>query len=108
MAAAENQAHTAKTVPRLFDIRNIIGTLLAIYGVLLTIAGFVPALLTDHSDPAAASNRSDLYIGTDANWWVGLVVVGVALGFFAWAALRPVRVEETEATGPGSDRPAAG
>jgi H+/Cl- antiporter ClcA len=108
MAAAENQARTVRTVPRLFDIRNIIGTLLGIYGVLLTIAGFVPGLLKDHSDPAAASNRSDLYIGTDANWWVGLVVVGVALAFFAWAALRPVRVEESDAPRADPDAAAAG
>jgi len=108
MASAENQAHTTKTVPRLFDIRNIIATLLAIYGVLLTIAGFAPAVLRDHDDSASAGNRANLYIGTDANWWVGLVVVGVALGFFAWAALRQVRVEEIDASGPDSDRPAAG
>ena len=28
----------------LFDVRNIIGALLGIYGVVLTIAGFVPGL----------------------------------------------------------------
>jgi hypothetical protein len=39
----------------------------------------------------------DLSFGTDANWWVGLALIGVAVVFFAWAWLRPVRVEETPA-----------
>jgi hypothetical protein len=82
-------------MPRLFDIRNIIGALLAIYGVLLTIAGLFPAILSDH-DSSAAGNRADLYVGTDANWWVGLILLAVAAGFFGWALLRPVRVDETD------------
>ena len=80
---------------RLFDIRNIIGALLAIYGALLTIAGFAPGLLGDHDSSAATGNRADLYIGTDANWWVGLVLLAVAAVFFAWAVLRPVEADET-------------
>jgi hypothetical protein len=44
----------------------------------------------------------DLSFGTDANWWVGLTLIGVAAVFFAWAALRPVRVEPTTTT---SDSP---
>ncbi|MBJ7341149.1 hypothetical protein [Mycolicibacterium sp.] len=86
--------HTNKVLAHLFDIRNIIGALLAIYGVVLVIAGIVPAVLRDHSDPAAAANRSDLYIGTDANWWVGLILLGVAAGFFVWALIRPLRADE--------------
>lgn len=85
--------HHHRVLAHLFDIRNIIGALLAIYGVVLTIAGFAPGVLRDHSDPAAAGNRSDLYIGTAANWWVGLVMLAVGLGFFAWALIRPLRVE---------------
>ena len=34
-----------KAVSRVFDIRNIIGALLAVYGALLTIAGFAPGLV---------------------------------------------------------------
>jgi hypothetical protein len=82
-----------KTVSRLFDIRNIIGALLAIYGVLLTIAGLVPGLVASHDDAAAAANKIDLYVGTDANWWVGLALLAVAAVFLAWAALRPLVVE---------------
>jgi hypothetical protein len=78
---------------RLFDIRNIVGALLAIYGVLLTIAGFVPAILGNHDNSAAASDRTDLYVGTDANWWVGLILLAIGVGFFAWALLRPLQPE---------------
>jgi H+/Cl- antiporter ClcA len=97
--------HTNRVLAHLTDIRNIIGALLAIYGVVLTIAGFVPAVLRDHSDPAAAANRSDLYVGTDANWWVGLILLVIAAGFFVWALMRPLRVEEassapSEVAGP--------
>jgi hypothetical protein len=80
----------------LFDIRNVIGALLAIYGVILTIAGFAPGLLREREKGAgsAVANPVDLYFGTEANWWVGLILIGVAAVFFAWAVLRPVRVEE--------------
>ena len=80
-----------------FDVRNIIGALLGIYGVVLTIAGFVPALLGDHRS-SATDNPVDLYVGTDANWWVGLALIGVSIVFIAWALLRPVKVPETTPT----------
>jgi hypothetical protein len=85
----------AKLLRYLFDIRCIIGLLLGIYGVLLTIAGLAPSVLGPHNDPAAAGNRVDLYVGTDANWWVGVVLLGVAAAFIVWAALRPVRTNDT-------------
>jgi hypothetical protein len=86
----------AGKLSHLFDIRNVIGALLAIYGVVLTIAGFAPGLLRER-DKGASNNTVDLYFGTDANWWVGLALIGVAVTFFAWAWLRPVPVEETSA-----------
>ena len=78
----------------LFDVRNIIGSLLGIYGVVLTIAGFAPGLLGDHHS-SASDNPVDLYVGTDANWWVGLVLIGASIVFIAWALLRPVPIAET-------------
>jgi hypothetical protein len=78
---------------RLFDIRSIIGTLMGIYGVVLLIAGLAPGLLAEH-EQGPADNRVDLYIGTDANWWVGVALLAVAAIFFAWAYLRPVAVTE--------------
>lgn len=93
----------------LFDIRNIIGALLGIYGVVLTIAGFAPGLLQEH-EKNASNNPVDLYIGTEANWWVGLVLIGVAIVFIAWALLRPVEVPEgappaepAEPSGPATE-----
>jgi hypothetical protein len=86
----------AGKLSHLFDIRNVIGALLAIYGVVLTIAGFAPGLLRER-EKGASNNPVDLYFGTDANWWVGLALIGVAVVFIAWAWLRPVRVEETPA-----------
>ncbi len=83
----------ASKLTQLFDIRNVIGTLLGIYGVVLTIAGFAPGLLRER-EKGAANNAVDLYFGTEANWWVGLALIGVAVVFFVWAWLRPVRVEE--------------
>jgi len=86
----------------LFDVRNIIGALLGIYGVVLTIAGFVPGLLGDHHK-GSSENRVDLYVGTDANWWVGLILIGVSIVFIGWALLRPVKVPESaeQPTDPG-------
>lgn len=82
-----------KTVSRVFDIRNIIGALLGIYGVLLVIAGLAPGLVASHDDALATGNKVDLYVGTDANWWVGLALLAAAAIFVAWAALRPVVVD---------------
>ena len=102
--------HISKALVRLFDIRVIVGTLLGLYGVLLTIAGFVPSVLRGHDNKAAAGDRVALYIGTDANWWVGLVLIGISVVFFTWAFLRPVPAEEVqralheEAEGPADPR----
>ncbi|HUO40200.1 MAG TPA: hypothetical protein VMU34_21175 [Mycobacterium sp.] len=96
-ANAGRSPRSRRLLLRLFDIRNIVGALLGIYGVLLTVAGFVPALLRAHSDKAEAHNRVNLYVGTDANWWVGLILLGVAVAFFAWALARPHRFDEVGA-----------
>ncbi len=81
---------------QLFDIRNVIGALLGLYGVVLTIAGFAPALLRerDKGNAGAVANPVDLYFGTEANWWVGLALIVVSAVFITWALLRPVKVEE--------------
>ena len=97
--------HAPQTRFRLFDIRNIIGALMAIYGVALTLAGFFPQILGEYSDPAAAGNRTELYIGTDANWWVGLILLAVAGLFFAWAAIRPVVPIEPDEADAAAETP---
>jgi hypothetical protein len=66
----------------LFDIRNIIGALLAIYGLVLLLMG----LFADpESEKTGVSN---------ANLSVGIPLLLVGLGFIAWARLRPIVVPE--------------
>ncbi len=82
----------------LFDIRNIIGALLTLYGVILALAG----LLGEHEPEKTG--------GVNANLWTGLALLAVGLGFFAWAKLRPVVVHvdgerpDDDPTRPGPQR----
>ena len=91
-------AHTAGA----FDIRNIIGALLAIYGVLLLAAG----LFMD-TDEAKTG-------GVNANLWTGLVLVVAAAVFLTWARLKPIIVPadvepvEPDPTRPGPTRQPGG
>lgn len=71
-----NQPHRAGA----FDIRNVIGALLGVYGVILTLAG----LLGEH--------EPDKTGGINANLWTGLVLLAVAAAFIAWARFRPIVV----------------
>ncbi|MDR3663778.1 MAG: hypothetical protein P4L86_25895 [Mycobacterium sp.] len=73
----------------LFDVRIIVGALLGIYGLLLTVAGFFPSILGTHSEPVASNDTVHLYVGTDANWWVGLALLALAAVFVGWAVARP-------------------
>ena len=66
-----------------FDIRNVIGALLALYGVVL--------LLT-----AAFRNSAPKGTSNSDNWWGGVALLAVGLIFLAWAKLRPVVVKEQE------------
>jgi drug/metabolite transporter (DMT)-like permease len=64
-----------------FDIRNVIGALLGIYGIiLLLMAAFGPL-------------EEDKTGGVNANLWVGIVLVVAAAVFLGWARLRPVVVK---------------
>jgi hypothetical protein len=63
-----------------FDIRNIIGALMGVYGVILTLAG----LLGEH--------EPDKTGGVNANLWTGLALILVAAVFIGWARLKPIVV----------------
>lgn len=65
-----------------FDIRNIIGALLGLYGAILALAG----LFGEH--------EPDKTGGVNANLWTGLALLAVAAAFLAWARLRPIVVPE--------------
>lgn len=72
------RTHTAG----LLDIRNIIGALLGLYGVILFLLGVF-------ADP-----QDDKTGGVNANLWAGLALLVTSAIFIAWARLRPVKVPD--------------
>jgi hypothetical protein len=66
----------------LFDIRNIIGALLAVDGLILLLVG----LFGDTQEEKTG--------GVNANLWAGLVLLVVGVVFLAWAWMRPVVVPD--------------
>ena len=72
-------------MPSLFDLRMVIGGLLALYGVVLTVLGVVAA------DDARAKAA-----GININLWAGLAILAGGAVFLAWARLRPRRPEDLE------------
>jgi hypothetical protein len=73
---------TGQHTAGLLDIRNIIGALLGLYGVILTLLGVL-------ADP-----QDDKTGGVNANLWAGLALLVAGSIFIAWAKLRPVVVPE--------------
>jgi hypothetical protein len=69
----------------IFDVRTIIGLLLLIYGVILVLVSF-----TTSQEELARAN------GTNANLWVGLALVLVAVLMIGWAVLRPIEIDEEQ------------
>src|SRR5512132_2850726 len=67
----------------LFELRMVIGGLLAVYGVILTVMGLFA------SDAAKAKSA-----GININLWAGVVILAGGAIFLAWARLRPLRAEE--------------
>lgn len=90
MATESTETPAKKHAAGIFDIRNIIGALLAIYGLILLFMG----LFADYDEDKTG--------GVNANLWAGLVLLAVGLGFIAWAKIRPVVVPEhvDQDTGP--------
>ncbi|WOP19266.1 hypothetical protein [Raineyella sp. LH-20] len=66
----------------LFDIRNVIGLLLGVYGLILLLMGLF------------ADKGLDKTGGINANLWAGLVLFVVGVVFVVWARLRPMLVPE--------------
>jgi uncharacterized membrane protein len=67
----------------LFDIRNIIGLLLLIYGLILLIVSF--------SMSEAEKARAG---GVNANLWMGLALLVVGALMVVWAVTRPIVIDE--------------
>ena len=92
---SSNRGHRAG----IFDIRNIIGALLGIDGVIILLVGIF------------GDAEEDKTGGVNANLWAGLVLVVMSAIFLTWAWLRPVVVpDDFEADddegGPVTDRAA--
>lgn len=76
-----------------FDIRNFIGALIGLYGVILTILGLV-------GFDASESARTG---GVNANLWAGLAMLAFGVLFMLWARLQPLTVtvaEDSSGDGP--------
>lgn len=77
-----------------FDIRNFIGLLLGIFGVVLVLMG----LFAD-KEYAKTGN-------INANLWAGIALVVVSTVFITWARLRPIVVpDDVEAPAVDPTRP---
>jgi xanthine/uracil/vitamin C permease (AzgA family) len=70
---------SASKISKLFDIRLIVGGLLAIYGVILTIKGIF-------DNDAAVSKAA----GIRLNLWTGIGMLVVGLLMLLWMRLRPL------------------
>jgi hypothetical protein len=68
-----------------FDIRVVIATLIAIYGLVLTILGVI-------ADP----KEVDKAAGININLWGGIGMLVFAALFVLWARLRPIVVPDEE------------
>lgn len=87
------QNTTRRKAAGAFDIRNIIGLLLGIYGIILVVMGLV-------GDPELEKTG-----GVNANLWAGVGLAVVAAGFMLWAKARPILVPAGQAE-HHRDRPA--
>jgi hypothetical protein len=76
----------------LFDLRRVIGGLLALYGAVLIVVGL---FASDATKSKAA--------GISINLWAGLAMLAGGAFFLAWVALRPLRPEDLEEA--DTDRP---
>ena len=65
-----------------FDIRNFIGTLLGLFGLVLLVMGLFAFT------PAEAAKTG----GVNANLWAGLTMVIVGILFLVWTKLDPIRM----------------
>ena len=66
-----------------FDIRNFIGGLLGLYGLILTLLGIFGDQALDKTG------------GINANLYAGIALLVVTAVFFAWARIKPIVVPES-------------
>jgi len=81
--ASENETAVAERhTAGAFDIRNVIGGLLAAYGVVLVLMGLLGS---------TAETKTG---GINANLWAGVVLLVVGGAFILWATTRPIVVPD--------------
>lgn len=81
----KSKSSSAQHGAGLFDIRNIIGALMGIYGIVLILTSFT----TSEADRAKAD-------GANLNLWTGIGLIVTSLALIAWAVIRPIVVDERE------------
>ena len=94
-APASSEKQAARHTAGAFDIRNFIGALLGLYGVILTLLG----IFADKSYDKTGNVNANLYAG------IGLLVVSAV--FIVWARLKPIVVpDDVEPVQDDPTRPA--
>lgn len=84
-ATGAKAGNSARHGAGLFDIRNIIGLLMGLYGVVLVLMSF----FTTEADKAKAD-------GANLNLWTGLGLLATSAALIGWALWRPIIVDERE------------
>lgn len=78
--STDSSASPKSAASKLFDLRVLIGALFTLYGVVLTIAGFL-------ASDAAKKKAS----GININLWMGLGMLALGLLFLLWWRVRPLQ-----------------
>ncbi len=71
-----------------FDVRSVIAGLIGLFGIVLIVVGLI-----DDSEEALAKAG-----GVNANLWSGLGMLAVAIAFALWVYLRPIVLEDAQAS----------
>jgi hypothetical protein len=81
----QSERAESASASKLFDIRQVIGGLFTLYGVLVTVAGIV--------DGDAARKKAS---GIDINLWAGLGMLALGLAMLLWMRLGPTTGAPTD------------
>jgi hypothetical protein len=71
----------AETLAKIFDLRMFIGSLFVVFGVLVTLRGFV-------AGPADIAKAA----GINLSLWTGLLMLATGIVFVAWTLISPPEV----------------
>jgi hypothetical protein len=88
---ADEQDKTTRRASGLLDLRRIIGGVLALYGVVLFVAG----LAASEAEKAKAA-------GENVNLWTGIALIVAGALFLVWSFTRPFLPDELDEPGPGA------